>query len=550
MNAIPEYYADWSPYAFDTECEQRFLSLEHQDLMKICDVIEVDKQDHPRLNGCVPVHYENGRLYVLKEGHTRVAGDTGSKKSRTVIRGSIVTSALSDASVIVADPKGELYEDSKLRHLLNTRGYRLCCLDFRRFDRDALNIIGPAFDLMRQGKVQESDAFIDRFLSMLTETEKAKNIDPFWDSQASLLIGSIIRILRDALIQQDDRDRFHLASVLTFIRQDKESLERIFSRIVRQSAAVRNPVRIYQDMVGASAERTFSSIISTAQSLLAPFTSSDGLLRMLSCDTFDMTSLYREKAAVFIITPDESKGFAKVSGYIMNLFYELLLMEYAQRYQGRKQPRNINFLVDEAASVLLPDIASKISAGRSRCINFTVVYQAEKQMALAYKDYGTIVGNCKNFIFLGSTDYENLREVSESLGRNPLSPEGGTAPLVSVEDLRRMRKEIRWKEGLVCVGNYVLAARLPDYDVYGFLKKEPRHRMREESRIPQSILVYTPEEVAADYGTGKIRMAGGRPVRKPQSPGKNTGASDVDLLMQEFDKIFEEDDSEDCCEEE
>ena len=125
MNYIPEYYSDWCQYAFDTECEQRFLSLEPEELLKICDVIDVYAGEQPKLSGCVPVHYEDGKLYVLKEGHTRVAGDTGSKKSRTVVRGSIIASALTGDSMIITDPKGELYEDPKLRHLLDTQGYNV-----------------------------------------------------------------------------------------------------------------------------------------------------------------------------------------------------------------------------------------------------------------------------------------------------------------------------------------------------------------------------------------------------------------------------------------
>lgn len=546
MNYTPEYYSDWCQYAFNTECEQRFLSLEPDDLLKICDVIDVYAGEQPKLSGYVPVHYEDGKLYVLKEGHTRVAGDTGSKKSRTVVRGSIIASALTGDSMIITDPKGELYEDPKLRHLLDTQGYNVCCLDFRKFDKDALNIIGPAFDLIRRGKVQESDAFIDRFLSMLVESNKGGNIDPFWNNQSAQLLGSIIRSLRNALIQMDDKERFNLSSVLTFIRQERESVERIFAQAVRQSTAVRDPIKIYHDMVNASAERTYSSIVSTTQSLLAPMTSSDALLRMLCCDTLDMASLYNRKTAVFLVVPDESKAFDQLSGYIVNLFYETLLMEFADQYQGRKYPPcNINVIVDEAASIQIHDMASKISAGRSRFINFTIIYQSEKQMALAYKDYGTIVGNCRNYIFLGSTDFDNLRYVSDSLGKSTLSPDSGTAPMVSVDDLRRMRKEKSYKEALVVVGNYILSARLPDYDIYPFLKKELRRAIQTENRLPWRILVYTPEEMAEDYRTGKIRMIGSKPVKKAPRPDKSGSEYLEEALKAKISELFG-DDSEDC----
>lgn len=546
MNYIPEYYSDWCQYAFQTECEQRFLSLEPEELRKICDVIDVRAKEQPKLSGCVPVHYEDGKLYVLKEGHTRVAGDTGSKKSRTVVRGGIIASALTGNSMIITDPKGELYEDPKLCHLLDTKGYHVCCLDFRKFDKDALNIIGPAFDLIRRAKVQESDAVIDRFLSMLVESNKGGNIDPFWNNQAAQLLGSIIRSLRNALVQMDDKERFNLSSVLTFIRQEKESVEHIFAQTVRQSTAARDPIKIYHDMVNASAERTYSSIVSSAQSLLAPMTSSDALLRMLCCDTLDMASLYSRKTAVFFVVPDESKAFDQLTGYILNLFYETLLMTFADQYQGRKEPPcHIHVIVDEAASIQIHDMASKISAGRSRFINFTLIYQSEKQMTLAYKDYGTIVGNCRNYIFLGSTDFDNLRYVSDSLGKSTLSPDGGTAPMVSVDDLRRMRKEKSYKEALIVVGNYLLPARLPDYDTYPFLRKGFRRAIQTENRIPWRIPAYTPEEMAEDYRTGKIRTSGRKFVKKAPYPDKSDSEDLEEALKAKLSELFG-DDSEDC----
>lgn len=166
-------------------------------------------------------------------------------------------------------------------------------------------------------------------------------------------------------------------------------------------------------------------------------------------------------------------------------------------------------------------------------------------MALAYKDYGTIVGNCRNYIFLGSTDFDNLRYVSDSLGRSTLSPDGGTVPMVSVDDLRRMRKEKSYKEALVVVGNYILSARLPDYDIYPFLKKEFRHVIQTENRLPWRILVYTPEEMAEDYRTGKIRMIGSKPVKKAPRPDKSGNEYLEEALKAKMSELFG-DDSEDC----
>ena len=84
-------------------------------------------------------------------------------------------------------------------------------------------------------------------------------------------------------------------------------------------------------------------------------------------------------------------------------------------------------------------------------------------MAEAYKkDWSTICGNCKHRIYLGSSDYEILRNISEQVGISYISKDGRAVPLVSVDDLRRMRKENGFKDALILTGNYIYCAELPD----------------------------------------------------------------------------------------
>lgn len=537
MNA---YEWDWGPYALDTEAEKRFVSLDRTDLLKICDVINVGREK-PKTTGFVPVHYENGSLFVLKgENHVRVCGESGTKKSRTVCRGSIICSALCGHSIAVTDPKGKLYGDAKLQGILKERGYDIRCLNFRTMDQDGINLLGPAYDLFAQGKGQESDAYINRFLSMLTEDIGSPNQDPFWNNNSSLILAAAIRLLRNMLVQQNDRERFHLASVNTFLRQDKEELERLFTTMV-QDVPVRDPLREYYNYLQSAADRTFSSLILTAQSLLSDMNSSDSLLRMLCADTFRMADLYTHKVAVFLIIPDETFCYNRMAGFVINLLYETLIQEFAAKYEGRRKgpPHRVNFICDEVASVKLQDINAKVSASRSRCISVLFIYQSEAQMRLVYSDYDTVVGNCRHYLFLGSSDFEQLRYVSQSLGQSGLSQEG-SAPLVSVDDLRRMEKRKTCKDALVTVGNrYILCARLPDYDVYPFLKPI---RIPEEKQnvLPQRIYLCTPEDIVSEYRQGKIKFPGGQSRQAVSAKP----FEDLDALTEDFDSLFEnEDDS-------
>ena len=73
-------------------------------------------------------------------------------------------------------------------------------------------------------------------------------------------------------------------------------------------------------------------------------------------------------------------------------------------------------------------------------------------------------------------------------------------PLVSVDDLRRMRKENGFKDALILTGNYIYCAELPDYDVYEFLAPEKRISRKKTC-------IYTPEDLYEDYYLGRINFS-------------------------------------------
>ena len=510
-----DYESDWREYALDAESELRFLSLDHEDLIKICDCIDPDS-DNIHTDGCIPVHYnsDTGQLYILKEGpHSRVCGETDTKKSRTVAFGAVAAGTLARHSQIITDPKGEIYSNAKIRKLQEDMGYDVRVLDFRNFDKDGYNILSHAYDLMKEGRVQESDVQINRFTGMLVDANKCPTADPIWNNLASDLVSASARILRDSLIQQPDgKSRFHLGSVLTFIRQDKESVQSLFNFLLKDlDNSPINPIRQYCDIVSTPATRTYSSIVHSAKSLLTPFTASEALLKMLSIQTFDIKDLYQKPTAVYLIIPDETNAYNQISGHLIDMFYQLLVEEFTKTYQNKTDPAcRIDICCDEIASIYINDMSSKISAARSRKINFTLIYQSEKQMELAYKDFGTIRGNTKNYIFLGSSDYDILCRVSSETGKSSISADGNCQPLVTDDNLRRMEMTRTYKDALILTGNHVLCARLPDYDVYHFLKAvEP---MKEKPGVLTicELVTYTPEEVAEDYRRGIVWL----PVKK------------------------------------
>ena len=62
---VYDYKSSWGRYAFEDE-ENRFLSSDEKDLLKICDCIDLSGEVFKKTSGGIPVHYSNDKI---KEPH-------------------------------------------------------------------------------------------------------------------------------------------------------------------------------------------------------------------------------------------------------------------------------------------------------------------------------------------------------------------------------------------------------------------------------------------------------------------------------------------------
>ena len=507
-----KYQSAWMRYAYPDE-QVRFLSSEEDDLLKICDCIDMSSgRPCGRSDGGIPIHYENDKLYTLKSGpHTRVQGETGSGKSRTICRGAAISAMLSDQSIVLTDPKGEIFEDPKIQYLLQERNYDVHALDFRRFDKDGFNVFSYIVEMTKLGKHDQASDAINRFAGMLVNSKKAD--DDFWNDQAGDMIKAVLSFTLQALREKEELEKFHLATMQRYISQDHDKMRRMTNALLEEHSfmtlfdhPVYDPLQTYADIL-ANPDRTYACIVSSANALLSAFCGSEKLMRMLSVNSFQIQDFYRKPSALFLIVPDEVSAYDILVGYIIDTMYQVLVSSYSDLYQG-KCPAScgIKFICDEIASLKINDMSNKISASRSRQIDWTLIYQSDRQMEHAYPDdFESIRGNCRTHIFLGSSDYEIMKGISDETGVTRLSEGGAAEPVVSVEDLRRIERRMAYKEALVMRGHYIYCAQLPDYDSYKFLRSGRPLKLRncvEKKRIQ----IYTIDDLCEDAADGTVKL--------------------------------------------
>ena len=388
----------------------------------------------------VPIILKDNESWIDdSEYHTLVIGATGSGKTQTVIKPTVKILAKKGESMIITDPKGEIYENTA--EMLKAKGYQILLLNFRDPQNgNAWNPMSLPYQIYKSGKQDKAIELLDDLALNILYDESNANADPFWEkTSADYFSGLALGLFEDAKNEEININSINLMST---VGEDKFGgstyIKEYFGMKDPASAAAINAF----GTVTAPSE-TKGSILSVFKQKVKLFASRENLSEMLSYSDIDLSSIGKQKTAVFIVIQDEKKTYHSLVTILLKQIYETLI-DVAQKCGG-KLPIRTNFLLDEFANMPpLKDVTTMITAARSRQIRFTMIIQNFAQLNKVYgkEDAETIKGNCGNIIYLISTELAALEEISKMCGEVKSKKDDKTAstPLVTVSDLQRMKQ--------------------------------------------------------------------------------------------------------------
>ncbi len=463
-----DYASAWNNYAFN---ENGHKAATLYDLKNQFDTVDLSEK---RTNMSGPVLYAEGDCVTVNNAdeHWLCVGETGSKKTRCFVRPLLYTLAKARESAVITDVKGELAADSTVREMMRQNHIKGIYLDFRNFAGDCYDIFDSAYEYRLRGDVERAHAEIMRMVNCLVSPIRSNRADPFWERSASqYLCGVLQYLLEVCTINKDAKKYFNMMTLARFI---DTAGNRALDKIVLELHKDVNDATI-QTLRGVvnTYEKTRASISATVNSVVKDYLSQTSLLKMLSSSSFDTRKLYSEPTFVFLIIPDENSAYSEIAGQIIDSMYGKLIDTFTNKYQNRIKPEcRINWVCDEFCNVKINDMLSKISASRSRDMRFFIVIQSIDQMNIAYyASATTILGNCKNLLFLQSSDENILAYVSRRSGTTHFSmhPEGEY--LVSIDELKRLKKTREYRDAYFMRDDFVFKTRLPDGDLYPCVKE-------------------------------------------------------------------------------
>ena len=374
------------------------------------------------------------------EEHSLIVGATGSGKTVIVAKPMIKILAKAGESMVVTDPKGELYEETG--NLLKEKGYNVILLNFRDPQKgNAWNPMYLPYELYQQGNADKAIELLEDLALNILYDEKSGNSDPFWEkSGADYFTGLALGLFEDAEADQINLNSMNLMSSL-----GEERFGGPNNNYIKEYFNMKDPSRpAYVNASGTvyAPEDTKGGILSTFKQKVKLFSSRDNLSEMLSHSDFEMSDISKKKTAVFMIVQDEKKTLHPLATIFIKQCYETLI-DVAQE-SGGHLPYRTNFILDEFANMPpLKDVTTMVTAARSRHIRFNFIIQNYAQLTQVYgkENAETIKGNC-NIMYLISNELAALEEISKMCGEVKSKEKDKTAstPLVTVSDLQRLSK--------------------------------------------------------------------------------------------------------------
>lgn len=359
-------------------------------------------------NGGVPIGINNDSVLVdSSDSHTIVMGATGSKKSRLIIMPTVRILADAGESMIVSDPKAEIYE--RTSGYLKQKGYNISVINLRNPSiGDSWNPLYIPYLYYKSGDYDKAYEFANDIAVNLCLAEMAIK-DPFWDySSRDLFFGLELLLFKYCY---ENNEKIDCANISNLLRLRKYLFKNYYSdgrNVIDDSSSILNQY-MNSDFITSSAllgsinapEKTQASILSVFDEKMRCFTIQPKLLNLLSSNSIDLDNVGEKKSAIYIITPDEKTTYHKLVTLFIKQSYEYIIFQAQKKHNGTL-PIRINYILDEFASFpAIKDFSAMISASRSRNIRFTLVVQSKHQLMGKYADNAaTIQSNCNNWIFL------------------------------------------------------------------------------------------------------------------------------------------------------
>lgn len=450
-----------------------------EEAKKVYEITHIDKA-----RGVILAQYtENGEKVICLPEDTKdnrnilILGSPGTGKSYCYVRNAAFQAMVRGESVVLTDPKGELFESTAEK--FRQEGYKVLVFNLVNPQRsDAWDCMTEIYD-PETGDV--SDIRVTEFTDALMRNTADGPTADFWGTGENNLLRAIIMLcayrreeslksiyedegktlLKSAGDRISEEDKQKLRDVLTgatphvtmnerrnalrvlalATMEDEETVNKYMkeqelraplcnigsmyyllstkdiSELEGMFAAIptSHPAAIAWGYFKSASDNVRPGLVQGLGQRLQLFQSRD-IRRITTNDTIHFEDLGKEKTVLFCIISDKSPAMRAITSMMFTFLFKDVA-DAADRF-GPETRLSVNVICDEFANLgVIPSFDTTISTVRSRKINISIILQSVMQLAKNYEEsQQTIISCCDTVLFLGCNDTETANFISELSG--------------------------------------------------------------------------------------------------------------------------------------
>lgn len=376
-----------------------------KELKEVLDLVPDIRKHHGIILGEL-----NGQVICVPEktrfnGNLAVYGASGSKKTRAFCMNMILQSVARKSSLVICDPKSELYEKSS--EYLRDKGYTV----------KVFNLVTPAASDSWNclSEIDGQELMAQLFCDVIIKNTGNGQGDHFWDNAELNLLKALVLYVEQGY-PPDKRNIGEVYQLLTM--SSEKELNALFD-VLPVSHPAKAPYSIFKQ----SSESVRGGVIIGLGSRLQVFQNRD-IRNLTSYDEIDLELPGKQPCAYFCITSDQDSTFDFLSSLFLSFIFIKLVRYADQNCPGGALPVPVHVLGEElCACGVIPDLSRKISVIRSRNISMSCVFQnlAGLQNRYPQNQWQEILGNCDVTLFLGCTDALTAQFISDRTGETSIA---------------------------------------------------------------------------------------------------------------------------------
>lgn len=485
-----------------------------KELKGVLDLVSDIREHHGTILGEL-----DGRVVCIPEdtrfnGNIAVYGASGSKKTRAFCVNMILQCAARGSSMILTDPKSELYE--KTSAYLRKKGYTV----------RVFNLVTPsASDSWNcLSEIEGKELMAQLFCDVVIKNTGSEKGDHFWDNAELNLLKALVLYVSNNY----PPEKRNIGEVYQLLAMSSEKeLNALFDVL-----PVGHPAKAPYSIFKQSSENVRGGVIIGLGSRLQVFQNQD-IRNITAYDEIDLELPGQQPCAYYCITSDQDSTFDFLSSLFLSFIFIKLVRFADEQCPNGELPVPVHVLGEElCATGVIPDLSRKISVIRSRRVSLSAVFQnlAGLQNRYPYNQWQEILGNCDVQLFLGCTDALTAQFISDRTGEASINvtskakqlgtwrisnytPEYretsgvGRRKLMTMDEVLRMDTD---KALVIIRGKKVLEVDKYDYS------KHPESKKLRSSKAAAHIPAWRREKPAEPARTAQVSPQ--RPARKEKAP--------------------------------